>query len=274
MPADLLAAINQFFLVVAALMLLLTIALWFSARGSYRFIATFPDEVPEKAELLHGERSLPLVWLPLLGLLVMYAMMVWLLAPLSGVILGFTTMLAPFIIIAYANQAAFDAPFAGSVARRARLARQTPDPEPWLAQYRKTRARRQRLGILRHVMVALLAVLLGMGVFSATTIDPMLSMRLKARVLENDLRASLNRLDLTIFTQTPPCVPVRTLYLIPGPDMKKPEAQALVGQVVKWLTERGERGPWRIQVKTGDGPPLAEAAYAGAPGATPAPAVQ
>ncbi|MEN6548680.1 MAG: hypothetical protein ABFE07_21745 [Armatimonadia bacterium] len=264
MPSEFLNEINRTFLQVIPVLVEFVAIVWLAAWVSERFIATLPDDVPEKAELLQGARNRWFIWAPLASLAVMYAMIVYALAPLSGVVLGAFVMLLPILLMAYANPAALDAPSAAVEVLRARLRRQAADPERWVARYRLLKARRQRLGLLKWAMAALMALLAVMGVYGYVTVDRVLAMRLQAQVVEEALRADLSTsFEGTIFSQTPPCVPLRTMYLIPGKDLSKAQAQSQVERVVKWFGERGERWPWQVRVKTGDGPPLAEGEYAG-----------
>ncbi|MEN6304666.1 MAG: hypothetical protein ABFD96_18185 [Armatimonadia bacterium] len=262
MPVAFLNEINRLFLQVVPVLAAFVVLLWLLARASERFVVSFPDEVPEKPELLRGTRNRWFVWAPLAALATMYAMIVWAMAPLSGMILAALILLLPMVLMAFGNQASFDAPFAATEVLRAKLGRRAADPQRWLTQYRMLKARRQRLGILRHVMAALMVLLVVMGVYGYVTVDRVLAMRLQARVVEEALKSEMG-LEWTVFSQTPPCVPLRTMYLIPGKNLSKAQAESEVARVRKWLEERREPRPWQVKVKTGDGPPLAEERYGG-----------
>lgn len=264
MTAELLREINRAFVQTLPLVVGLMAVLWVVARASERFVATFPDEVAEKTELLQGTRSRWFVWSPVAALVVMYGMIVWVLAPVSGIILGAFILLLPLVLLAFGNQAAFDAPFAALEVMRAKLGKRSAEPERWLAQYRTAKARRQRLGVLRQFLAAMMVLLLSMSVSAYISLDRVLAMRLRAQVLEQALKAELgNSFEGTIFSQTPPCTGLRTMYLIPAKDPGKAQAQRDVDRVVKWLAERQERWAWAVQVKTGEGPPVAEGTYGG-----------
>jgi hypothetical protein len=260
LPAQFLTHLNSLFLQALPVLLGLTVLLWLSARASYRFIETFPDDVPEKAELLAGARAQWLMWWPLLAFGVLYAVLVFLLAPLTAIAAAFIVGFVPFLIALFHNQPALDAPFAAAEVLRARRRREPPDPERWLATYRKVKERRRRLGLLRYVMLVLVLALAGIGAWGYVTVDRVLAVRLQAIAMEDDIKQALG-LQVTVFTQTPPCVPACTLYLIPPPGMKAPEAKQLIVKTQQALQQRGERRAWRIEVKTGEGPLLAEGEY-------------
>ena len=260
MPAQILAQTNPIFLQVASVMVALTLLLWHSARVSRRFIATFPDDLAEKPELLAAARLQWFMVAPLLALVIMYVVLVFLLAPIAALAALFVVALAPFLIVLFVNQPALDAPYAALETLRARLRHQQPDPQRWLAQYCKLKERRRRLGWMRYVMLVLVLILAAMGVAGYVTIDRVLGVRLQALAMVEDVKQALGP-QVTVFTQTPPCVAQCTLYLIPPPGMKAPEAQKLAATAQQALRQRRERRAWRIAVKTGEVQPLAEGEY-------------
>lgn len=264
MPAAFVNEINRLFVHVVPVLAAFLLLLWLLARASERFIASFPDDVPEKPELMRGARSRWFLWSPLVAMAAMYGMILWALAPLSAMVLAALLLLLPMVVLSFGNQAAFDAPFAATEVLRARLGRKAPDPERWLAQYRLLKIRRQRIGVLRQAMAVLMALLVVTGVYGYVKVDRVLAVRLQAMAVAEALKADLGTgSGVTVFSQTPPCVPVRTMYLIPGGSTNKAQAEKYVAAVVEWLGVRGEKRPWRVKVKTGDGPPLAEGTHSG-----------
>lgn len=204
-------------------------------------------------------------WRRCWGFLVGYGILVGLLWPLAAITAAVVLAVAPMLVAERLNPAVTDAPLAATEVLLAKAAGREPDPQRWLSRFRLQQQRRERLRILQLMLYVALALLIVTGLAGSLTIDPVLANRLQVMGLEQELRVPLaGQFDGTIITQTPPCVPVNTVYLIPGRDLKAPDAQRLVNTVTQWLAARQEPRAWRVAIRTGEaGPPPAESLYPG-----------
>lgn len=267
MPPAFLTEIHRVVLPLGAVVAIGTLLMWLSTRASHRFIQTLPDDVPEKPALLRATSAPWQLLAPLLGLLVGYGILVLFLWPLAAITAAVVLAIAPALLAERLNPAVTDAPLAATEVLLAKAAGREPDPQRWLRRFRAQRQRRERLRVLQIMLYATLLLLIATGGAGSLTIDPVLANRLRVMGMEQELRVALaGQFEGTIITQTPPCVPVNTVYLIPGRDLKGPDARRLVNSVTQWFAARQEPRAWRVAIRTGEaGPPPAESLYPGRP---------
>lgn len=236
--------------VVLALLLLLV------SRQSVARLTAAPD-FPEKTQLLRGAR-LHWVIFPLAGLVglaIMLLVLDWFLLPLTALCANFLVVLSTIVMVILRHGDSIDGLFAGLELRFSR------DFNTWLKRHHTRLRRRRTLAWLRYVMLALLALFVVVAVAGFATVDRTLAVRLHSMAVAEQVQQELGPQAGTIFSQTPPCVSLPTLYLIPTADMNRTAAAAAADRLAQMLAQRQEKRQWRIVVKTGEGPPLAERQY-------------
>jgi hypothetical protein len=177
------------------------------------------------------------------------------LLPLTALCANILIVLVTVVVLMFRHMDSLDGTFAGVELRLSK------DFGKWLQRHRARLQRRRKLGWLRYVMVALLVLFVAVAAAGIATIDPVLAVRLHSMGVAEQVQRELGPQIGTVFSQTPPCVSLPTLYLIPTGKMDKPAAAAAAERLAQALAKREERQRWRIVVKTGDGPPLAERPY-------------
>ena len=236
--------------VVLALLLLL------ASRQSVARLTAAPDFL-EKAQLLRGARLhwfiFPLAGL--VGLAIMLLVLDLFMLPLTALCANFLVVLSTLVVVIFRHGDSLDGLFAGLELRFSR------DLNSWLQRHRARLQRRRKLGWLRYAMVALLALFVMVTVAGYVTVDRTLAVRLHSMGVAEQVQQELGPQAGTILSQTPPCVSLPTLYLIPTADISRTAAAAAADRLAQMLAQRQEKQQWRIVVKTGEGPPLAERQY-------------
>ena len=255
MPHAIAASLTHTFVQVLALTVLLAAGMACSRAASLRFLATFPDDVPEKSELLRGAGHWWWVLNLPVSMVVFYVIFMLLFAPLSGIVVAALIVLAPLVwfILAHDN-AALDAPFAAFEGLRARLQRREPDPQRWLAQYRRQAARRRSLSVLGYLMLVLVLLLAIVGAYGYVAFDRVIASRVRSMAIAERVQQQMGPVAGTIFARTPPCVKEPTLYLVPPPNVTPQAVEASKQQAVKSLAQLDPEHRWQVVIRTGEPP--------------------
>lgn len=251
MPQSLLCQVNPWVLQLFASFMAACLLVGLLARASHRFIQAFPDDTPEKPELLQASGSLWFLLWPVVAIGVFYALLVWALAPLLAFVGLVLALLTPLLVLMLRHRDAYlDAPFAAVEVMAARLTRRPPDPQRWLTQHRRQVERRRRLAVLPHIMLALMIALVLVGAAGYISIDRVLAARMRWMTVGENVQQQLGLPAGTVFARTPPCVDKPTLVIVPQSKIPREQAKSLQEQAQTILRQLDPRQEWQVGVVT------------------------
>lgn len=252
MPQSFLNQINQSMLQLLAIFVCGAILVALVGRASRRFIASFPDDTPEKPELLRASTSPWVLWPPLAALACFYALLVWAHTPILAFVVMVLVLLTPLVLLMVRGRNEYlDAPFAAVEVMAARLTHRPPDPQRWLVQHRRQVERRRKLAVLPFVMLALMVALALLGVFAYATIDRVLAVRLHSMAVAEQVQTQMGTSAGTIFSQSPPCVKQPTLMVVPPPNVTAAQVSKLKAQATNLVRQLDPKQQWAVKVITG-----------------------